>query len=179
MSSSAGKPRKRFWRWLANRSEAARRAMRAGRSVFVEAGNALMGSAAGSSPARKCLSIGNASNGRRRNVAVVAGGRGEIRRFYPSRQFFGKNALTIPVFGIASPLGAGWLLLKSMIEDRRLAAKRTQMTRAANEISRQAIAWNRSAETTNSPACPKTASTRRAEYGLDRAKPWLRGPDLN
>ena len=66
----------------------------------------------------------------------------EIRRFYPSRQFFEKHALTIPVFGIASPLGAGWLLLKSMIEDRRLTAKRRQMARAAIEILRQAIAWS-------------------------------------
>ena len=63
----------------------------------------------------------------------------EIRRFCPSREFFEKHALTIPVFGIALPLGAGWLLLKSMIEDRRLAAKRTQMERAAIEILRQAI----------------------------------------
>jgi hypothetical protein len=81
----------------------------------------------------------------------------EIRQFCPSREFFEKHArtiaisvaalalwaafpiLTIPVFGIALPLGAGWLLLKSMIEDRRLAAKRTQMERAAIDILRQAI----------------------------------------
>jgi len=44
------------------------------------------------------------------------------------------------VFCIASPLGAGWLMLKSMIEDRRRAAKGTQMTRAAIEISRHALA---------------------------------------
>ena len=81
----------------------------------------------------------------------------ELRQFCPSRQFFEKHArtiaisvaalalwaafpiLTIPVFGIALPLGAGWLLLKSMIEDQRLAAKHTQMQRAAIEILRQAI----------------------------------------
>ena len=80
----------------------------------------------------------------------------EIKRFLPSRQFFEKHArtiaisvaalalwaafpiLTIPVFGIALPLGAGWLLLRSMIEDQRLAAKRTQMERAAIGILRQA-----------------------------------------
>ena len=87
----------------------------------------------------------------------------EIRRFYPSRQFFEKHALAIPAFGIASPLGAGWLLLKSVIEDRRLGA---------TEMLRHTIAGRL-------PECPKTASTRRAEYGLDRAAPWLRGPDLN
>ena len=81
----------------------------------------------------------------------------EIRQFCPSRQFFEKHArtiaisvaalalwaafpiLTIPVFGVALPLGAGWLLLKSMIADQRLAAKHTQMERAAIEILRQAI----------------------------------------
>ena len=68
----------------------------------------------------------------------------EIKRFLPSRQFFEKHArtiaigvaalalwaafpiLTIPVFGVALPLGAGWLLLRSMIEDQRLAAKRAR-----------------------------------------------------
>jgi hypothetical protein len=82
---------------------------------------------------------------------------GEIRQFCPPRQFFEKHArtiavsvaalalwaafpiLTIPVFGIALPLGAGWLLLKSMIVDQRLAAKHTRMERAAIEILRQAI----------------------------------------
>jgi hypothetical protein len=81
----------------------------------------------------------------------------EIRQFCPSRQFFEKHArtiaisvaalalwaafpiLTIPVFGIALPLGAGWLLLKSMIEDQRLAGKRAQMERAAIEVLRRAI----------------------------------------
>lgn len=86
----------------------------------------------------------------------------KIRRFCPSRQFFDKHALTVPAFGVASPLGAGWLVLKSMIVDRRQAAKRTQTERAAIEISRQG-----------------TASRRRAEFKLDRAEPWLRGPDLN
>jgi hypothetical protein len=80
----------------------------------------------------------------------------ELKRFLPSRQFFEKHArtiaigvaalalwaafpiLTIPVFGIALPLGAGWLLLRSMIEDQRLAAKRTHMERAAIGILRQA-----------------------------------------
>jgi hypothetical protein len=47
--------------------------------------------------------------------------------------------LTIPVFGIALPLGAGWLLLKSMIKDQRLAAKRGLMERAAIETLRRAI----------------------------------------
>jgi hypothetical protein len=82
----------------------------------------------------------------------------EIKRFCPSRQFFEKHArtiaitvaalalwaafpfLTIPVFGIALPLGAGWLLLRSMLEDQRLAAKRSRMERAAIEILRQASA---------------------------------------
>jgi hypothetical protein len=81
----------------------------------------------------------------------------EIRQFLPSRQFFEKHArtiaisvaalalwaafpiLTIPVFGVALPLGAGWLLLKSMIQDQRVAARHTQMERAAIEILRQAI----------------------------------------
>ncbi len=81
----------------------------------------------------------------------------QIKEFCPSRQFFVQHArsiaigvaalalwaafpiLTIPVFGIALPLFAGWLLLKSMMEDQRAASKRARMERAAMVILRQAI----------------------------------------
>jgi hypothetical protein len=47
--------------------------------------------------------------------------------------------LTIPVFGIAMPLAAGWLLLRSMIEDQQVASKRAQMERATIVTLRRAI----------------------------------------
>lgn len=137
------------------------KAMRASRSAFVEAENALIGLDGG--PAPEGVSIGNANKVLRNSP--TAGGEmlrswlevEELRQFCPSREFFVKHArtiaisvaalalwaafpiLTIPVFGIALPLGAGWLLLKSMIEDQRLAAKHREMERAAIEILRQAI----------------------------------------
>jgi hypothetical protein len=81
----------------------------------------------------------------------------QIKEFCPSRQFFVKHArsiaigvaalalwaafpiLTIPVFGIALPLYAGWLLVRSMMEDQRAASKRARMVRAAMVVLRQAI----------------------------------------
>ncbi|MGA8172763.1 MAG: hypothetical protein WB816_18285 [Methylocystis sp.] len=80
-----------------------------------------------------------------------------VRQLCPSRQFFKDHAwsiglgmaalalwaaypiLTIPVFGIALPLGAGWLLVRSMMEDRQLASERARMESATIGALRRAI----------------------------------------
>ena len=47
------------------------------------------------------------------------------------------------------------------------------MSRSWLDIEKIGRSTRRFAENTNSPACPNTASRRRAEFGLDRAGPWL------
>ena len=112
----------------------------------------------------------------------------ELKRFLPSRQFFEKHARTIaigvaalalwaafpipaiPVFGIAMPLGASWLLLKSMIEDQRSAARSRAAKRSRPPWARQggSVVWFGDAV--------DYLKSLRGDY---RAAPWLRGPDLN
>ncbi len=72
----------------------------------------------------------------------------QLRQFLPSRQFVVDHRrmiagvlfallvwamfpiLTIPVFGIALPLYAGWLTLKSMIADQQATSRREHIERA-------------------------------------------------